>query len=1173
MSAELARRDETIRDLFTHLDLKQAELDRIRGTLGWRVLSLFGPIKYRVVVPLLRLLRGTSKSRPATLSDADRRTLDNEQAVEERGKTAAYDGWTTRCERIRYDRAKATARLQKLQHAPPLSVLMRQGEASPDATRATVESLMRQYYPNWELWVTADSSTDSSSRDLVEEFAAGDARVKLHISREAVMPLAALDTALTLSTGELVGFIEPGDELTPDALLEVVSACDESAADLIYSDEDRRDERGTRRDPVLKPAWSPDLLLSFNYVGRFTAYRKSLLDEAAGIRAEVEGAWDYDLTLRAAEKARKIAHIPMVLYHRGPSSPPSPLDDSARRVLADALARRNIHGEVVLQRDGFRVARQITRPGKVTVIVPTRDRLYLLSKCIESIERNTGYGNYEIIIVDNGSSDPATLEYFEQTLHRVIHHDGPFNFSQLNNAAAARADGEYLVFLNNDTEVVSSEWLSAMVEQAQRPEVGAVGVKLLYPDGRIQHAGVVLGLEGPAGHSHRFLDEGHECGRAWSPNLIRDCSAVTAACMMVRRDLYLEMGGMNESDLPVSFNDVDLCLRLRKNGYLIVYTPFAVLRHREFGSRHPEVAPDELSYLVREWHSELACDPYYNPNLSLDTAEPIIDLSKPEALCRVYTHEQTYQTTEAISEGNPVGQEFFIVEDGLAAVAVRIARYEGSEDAKVRFRLRDSPEAMSDIASVEVPVEQLIENEYNAFCFDSIFASRGRRFYFLLELLDAEARSRLLVWTSYVTDEIVGPHLINHQPAEGTLSFRVYCLKRFRLAEPRTLPESRPGAPRSTAFGVNVAGYITGEFGLGEAARALVRGLDAAGVPFVLNSIEVPWHRNLDRTFEAFSDENPYRVNLIGANPDQADEFYRRKGARYFKDHYNVGTWFWELSRFPEEWITRFKPYQEIWVGSRFSAESLARVSHVPVVKITYPVDIDQERLQTDRPSLALDDKAFVFLFIFDFRSVLERKNPMGVINAFGKAFGGSKDSVLVLKSINSEFAPESYDRLRRLASGLNVTFVDGHWTGDRLHSLMAAADCYVSLHRSEGLGLSMAKSMFLGKAVIGTGYSGNLDFMNVNNSFLVRYRLVELDRDYPPYPAGAVWAEPDTDHAAELMRWVYDNREATTAVGARAADDVGRSMSPEAAGKVLRERLMRIWSGECVLGGDSNVD
>lgn len=380
-----------------------------------------------------------------------------------------------------------------------------------------------------------------------------------------------------------------------------------------------------------------------------------------------------------------------------------------------------------------------------------------------------------------------------------------------------------------------------------------------------------------------------------------------------------------------------------------------------------------------------------------------------------------------------------------------------------------------------------------------------------------------------------------------------------RLRESAKLRETTAADVSTPEFGVNVAGYLTGEFGLGESARAIIRSLKAVGVPFALNNIEVPWHRNGDRTLKDFSETNPYWINLVAVNVDQAPVFYEQKGPGYFQGHYNIATWFWELSSFPDEWVSRFHDYQEIWVASQFCAESLAKVSPIPVVKMSWPLDMESLFVSGDRARFGLGEDSFVLLFTFDFLSSFERKNPLAVVEAFRTAFSARANVVLVLKSINSVNDPEKLDRLKQAAAGLNVRIIDAHLDREGIRTLFASSDCYVSLHRSEGLGLGLAQSMYLGKPVIATAYSGNMDFMNINNSFLVKYTLVELDRDYGPYRKGSVWAEPDIAHAADMMRAVYENRDTAAAIGRRASEDIKKSMHPVVAGKEMLRRLLRV--------------
>jgi glycosyltransferase involved in cell wall biosynthesis len=365
----------------------------------------------------------------------------------------------------------------------------------------------------------------------------------------------------------------------------------------------------------------------------------------------------------------------------------------------------------------------------------------------------------------------------------------------------------------------------------------------------------------------------------------------------------------------------------------------------------------------------------------------------------------------------------------------------------------------------------------------------------------------------------------------------------------------------SLPFGINVAGYIQGEFGVAEVARTSLKSLESAQVPYVLNNVKTPFHRQDDPTFAEFSAINPYRVNLVHVNADQAEVFANDKGLEYFKSRYNIGCWFWELSTFPKRWCSAFDYYQEIWVASGFCQESIASQSPIPVVKMTFPILIDEDEIRPNRSHFGLPEDRFTFGFVFDYHSLAERKNPYGLLQAFEMAFGDKKDVLLVIKTINGEYAPEKVQKLREAAQSCraNIRFIDGYIPRRDAINLVASFDSYVSLHRSEGLGIGMAQAMRLGKPVIATGYSGNMDFMNHNNSYLVRYQLTELQENYGPYEKGNVWAEPDLEHAAALIRQVYEDRVTTQQIANRAALDIKTRMTPEVTGREMKERLLNV--------------
>jgi GT2 family glycosyltransferase len=769
---QLIEKEGSLNVLTQLLAQHETQLRRITNTLGWRLLSYYGPIKYSYVLPAYNWIRSVFQPR-----------------VPAQPPETLYQIWARRCEELRYNPERAAKNLDRFNYKPTISIIMPVYNVSREDLSRALDSVLNQYYPFWELCICDDASTLRHVRSVLEDYAASDKRIKVVFSEENRGIAIASNRALELATGEFIGLLDDDDEITPDALYEVIQTLQEVNADLIYSDEDKLDTEGSRCDPFFKPAWSPDLLFSCNYISHFGVYRKSIVDQIAGFRRGFDGSQDYDLVLRFTEKSDKIAHIPKILYHWrkvSGSAAASTLSkpyayEAGEKALTETLRRREIRGEATREiAPGFyRVRRDLVSAGKVSIVIPTRDRLELLRQCIDSIESKTQYNNYEIVIVNNASRERDTLEYLAHTPHRVIHDAGSFNYSRLNNRAAREVDGDYLLLLNNDIEVISGEWLSAMIEHAQRPEVGAVGAKLLYPDNRVQHAGVVLGLGGVANHSHRFRDGYEDPGYFGFANRIRNYSAVTAACLMIRRKLFEEIGGLDEKNLAVTFNDVDLCLRLRRQGYLIVYTPYALLYHKESASRGHGVDPDEDSYMMTKWRNEILSDPYYSPNLTLKTEDFSIDCSKPESFYCVYTQEMSSEPIGCPREGGQVGQKFTIDQDNLCAVAIEFGTFQSVCKGTVRFHLWQANDPNYNLA-VAVDASVIRDNEYHMFAFDPVPNSSHTAYYFFVEYVSHEPHSPLAIWKSSFDSTAMGPHFENHEASSGTLSFKVFCQKQFR---------------------------------------------------------------------------------------------------------------------------------------------------------------------------------------------------------------------------------------------------------------------------------------------------------------------------------------------------------------------------------------------------------
>jgi GT2 family glycosyltransferase len=518
--------------------------------------------------------------------------------------------------------------------APLVSVVVPVYRTPIWALRRCVGSVLAQTFGDWEMCLVDDASKSPELTETLRSLAKLDRRITVLTSPINGGISAATNTAVAATTGQFIAFLDHDDELRPQAL-RVVAAniASNPEADVFYSDEDKIDTAGERFGPLFKPDWSPDLLLSFAYTSHLTVLRRSLFDEVGGLRSDYDGSQDYDLTLRATEAARAVVHIPEVLYHWR-SLPGSAASDTTsqqakpwayeagRRAIEDALRRRGEPGVVstIPEFPGrYHVRRSIIDRPLVSIIIPFRDEPAMLATCARTLRVDPGYDNFELVLVDNDSALPETsallAELSAEPRVRVLHAPGPFNWAAINNAAARACSGEILLFLNNDIEARTPGWLDAMVGHVQRREVGAVGARLLYADGTIQHAGVVVGLGGIAGHVLRGLP-GDRPGYNSLAISTRDCSVVTGAAMMVRRELFLEFGGFDET-LAVAFNDVDFCFKLRDHGYLIVFTPLAELIHHESKSRGhtDDFAENELMLL--RWGSAMAAgDPYHNKHLS-----------------------------------------------------------------------------------------------------------------------------------------------------------------------------------------------------------------------------------------------------------------------------------------------------------------------------------------------------------------------------------------------------------------------------------------------------------------------------------------------------------------------------------------------------------------------------
>ncbi len=545
-----------------------------------------------------------------------------------------YESW---CEVNRWNdrrRSLLAREIESLVNPPLISIIMPVYNPPREFFDMAVDSVFAQLYENWELCIADDASSFSWVRESLKELSKRDSRIKVVFRQENGNISLATNSAAEVATGEFLLLMDQDDELTPDALAQVaLFAANNPLADIIYSDDDKIDTKGGRFAPQFKPDFSPELLLSYMYISHLFVIRRELYLKTGGMRAGFEGSQDYDLALRATELARDVVHIPRILYHWRvlPGSTASSGDakpasfEAGRRAVQEAFDRRGVAARVY-QPDWAIAARcgifshQFPDTGaSVAIIIPTKNRVEILSKCIRSIKEKTSYQNYQIVIIDNESDDPETLRYLARLPDRVLRIASPggrFNYAAINNRAAELVDSEYLLFLNNDTEVVSPCWLSQMVGYLGVAGVGAVGAKLVFPDGRIQHAGIIHGLyDGMAGPAFKLLPSWNH-GYLSYANVVRNYSAVTAACMLTKRELFLEAGGFDANAFSVAYNDVDYCYRLRQLSWRIVYSPEAELVHYENYSRGGFDNPAEIAAFRQKYSSWQ--DPYYNPNLSLD---------------------------------------------------------------------------------------------------------------------------------------------------------------------------------------------------------------------------------------------------------------------------------------------------------------------------------------------------------------------------------------------------------------------------------------------------------------------------------------------------------------------------------------------------------------------------
>lgn len=550
-----------------------------------------------------------------------------------------YKKWIEANEK--YDVEEVMASIDIFEKKPKVSIILPVYNTDEKWLRKCIESVRSQYYKNWELCIADDNSTYNHIKRVLDEYENNDSRIKVVYRKMNGHISAASNSALEIATGEYVAFLDHDDLLTPFALFQMVKEINNhDKVDIIYSDEDKINKFEKRSKPFFKPDWSPDTLLSQNYICHFLMIRRSLVNEVGGFRVGYEGAQDHDLVLRCTEKTNDIYHVSEVLYHWRmikSSTADNPKAktyafEAGKKAIESAFERRNIKGSVVGGKTlgTYNISYEVIGNPKVSILIPTKDHAKDLKICIESILSKTNYDNFEIVIIDNGSKEKETfviLEHYKRLLKDrfvVLDLDVPFNYSYLNNEAVKKATGDYVLLLNNDIQILTNNWLEKMLGFAQQEHIGAVGAKLYYKDGSIQHAGVVIGLGGVAGHSHKYYS-GKSTGYFNRLTIDSNYAGVTGACLLVDKSIFLEMKGLDAENLSIAFNDVDFCLKLISNGYHNVCLAQVECIHYESKSRGKEDTKEkqerfekEIIFMKNKWGKYIMNDPYYNKNLTMD---------------------------------------------------------------------------------------------------------------------------------------------------------------------------------------------------------------------------------------------------------------------------------------------------------------------------------------------------------------------------------------------------------------------------------------------------------------------------------------------------------------------------------------------------------------------------
>lgn len=871
---------------------------------------------------------------------------------------------------------------------------------------ATLSSLADQVWPRWTLHI--QGSPSQSVEDFVNSTFGADRRIHWHSNLPDALTDLEKEAAWT-------AVLQAGETLAPHALAEFMQLARLQDLHLIYSDHDEVNESGDHLNPVFTPQWSPEHLMSNNYIGGFFAFNNLHKINWRDLSLESK-SWRYAILLQIADAVSNspdpVRRVAKVLWSAKEGSVTSTQQAEESDALRAHLSRTNAGASIQEQEHGIRaVLWPLTRTPKVSIVIPTMGKLDLIKPCIDSLLEITAYPDFEVVMLDNSRGKfPEGIQYLRDRQLKVIECNEPFNWARLNNIGVRNSSGELLLFLNDDIEITSADWLEQLVRQALRTQVGAVGALLYYPNGALQHTGVLLVNYGGGGiHLLHKRMPGSKIYRQLHQTT-REVSANTGACLMVSREKFEEINGFDE-ELAIVGNDVDLCLRLLDKGYRNIWTPLCHLIHHESISRKTSVPKADEKAMWQRWSKRfIAGDEYYNPNLSADKGDFSLQVNN--------------------------------------------------------LRTRSS-------------------------------------------LPDSSASAQ-------VTE--------------------------------RLLP------------GVNLIGYTRADMGIGEGARSDARALDAANEPFGIicfTSGNPSTMNDLSWQYKEV-DTSPYDVTLLHINPDHALQAISELPSSHFDGRYSIGYWAWELPEIPPDWEKAFKHFDEIWVPSNFVQDAVSMKSPVPVVRIPHSIEVKTDSSLT-RADFDLPQEPFLFLVMFDTYSRQERKNPYGALEAFRNAFAADDMSVRLVIKVNNA-TPDALRTIQEKAgSHRNVLLLDQVYSRAQVNAIIANCDCFVSLHRSEGFGFGPAEAMALGKAIIATNWSGNIDYMRPDNSIGINYELVTIEQDYGPYKKGQKWAEPDLDQASQAMEKLANDRAWAERLGNNARKTIEEEFSPMAVGIMMRNRLAAI--------------